>query len=497
MSQICYCDKKYDKMKIRIVIVLFILINVKSFAQVGIGTHTPDPSTVLDITAIDRGVLFPRISLNDVTDASLDGANTAADGLMIYNTNASVTGGDGVGYYMFNGSNWNKILTSDINLNDHDWYIELTTDTPTDINDDIYTMGNVGIGKNNPTASLHIVSVDGITNTGVRSEFSGSDNNQKIGFWSRLTQTGDGVHYGVKNDIGSGDGSHYGSYNGLGGNGNGKHYGTYNFINNSGTEWHYGTYNLLQSAGNGLKYGVFNELRISGSGAQYANYNNFWNLGSGDQYGLYNDYDYTQNVHRKRYGVYNLFNIQGTGTQYGSYSQFQSTGNGEIYGSFNKITNSGTTASHYGVRNEMSGGGVTRTGTNYGVMQLINDSGGTGTQYGVYNNIAGIGSSLKYGSYNFILNTAGGTHYAVYAEAEKTGSWAGYFVGDVYASSKIGIGITAPARSLHISDVMRLEPIGIVPTAPSTGDMYMDDGTNTGGNPKLRVYDGTVWQDLW
>jgi|GEM_PF-5272191 len=62
----------------------------------------------------------------------------------------------------------------------------------------------------------------------------------------------------------------------------------------------------------------------------------------------------------------------------------------------------------------------------------------------------------------------------------------------------LGIGVAIPARTLHVKDVMRLDPQSSSPASPSTGDMYMDDGTNTStGNPKLMVYDGTTWQECW
>ncbi len=36
-----------------------------------------------------------------------------------------------------------------------------------------------------------------------------------------------------------------------------------------------------------------------------------------------------------------------------------------------------------------------------------------------------------------------------------------------------------------------------VPSSPSTGDMYLDDGTNTGsGNPGFRRYTGAAWEDV-
>ena len=46
----------------------------------------------------------------------------------------------------------------------HDWYDAGTTSPPVNINDDIYTNGNVGIGKNNPQTSLDVVGTATITN---------------------------------------------------------------------------------------------------------------------------------------------------------------------------------------------------------------------------------------------------------------------------------------------------------------------------------------------
>ena len=62
---------------------------------------------------------------------------------------------------------------------------------------------------------------------------------------------------------------------------------------------------------------------------------------------------------------------------------------------------------------------------------------------------------------------------------------------------KVGVGTTLPKRKLHLDGIMRLEPLSEEPSDPSTGDIYMDDGTNNGGNPVLRVYDGTEWKNLW
>jgi len=58
-------------------------------------------------------------------------------------------------------------------------------------------------------------------------------------------------------------------------------------------------------------------------------------------------------------------------------------------------------------------------------------------------------------------------------------------------NGNIGINIQ-PKRRLHISDVMRIEPTSAAPLNPSKGDIYFDNTIN-----KLRVYDGTIWQNCW
>jgi hypothetical protein len=94
----------------KITLILIVLFTQFAFSQVGVNTTTPDPSSMLDISAANKGVLVPRVSLNNVTTTQLDGTNTAATGLLIWNTNATTTGGNGVGFYFFNGTQWMPVL---------------------------------------------------------------------------------------------------------------------------------------------------------------------------------------------------------------------------------------------------------------------------------------------------------------------------------------------------------------------------------------------------
>jgi hypothetical protein len=62
-------------------IFLFILIPIMSFAQVGIGTTTPDDSSILDVFSNDKGILIPRVTSNN-----RDGISNPSNGLLLYNS---------------------------------------------------------------------------------------------------------------------------------------------------------------------------------------------------------------------------------------------------------------------------------------------------------------------------------------------------------------------------------------------------------------------------
>lgn len=76
--------------------------------------NAPDISAMLDIVNSSKGVLLPRVSLVSTTDAST--IATPATSLLVYNTNASITGddADGVGFYYNSGTTvapvWTRLV---------------------------------------------------------------------------------------------------------------------------------------------------------------------------------------------------------------------------------------------------------------------------------------------------------------------------------------------------------------------------------------------------
>ncbi|MCF6130617.1 tail fiber domain-containing protein [Flavobacterium sp. AS60] len=79
---------------------IFFLLHVN--AQVGIGTTSPDASSILDITSTDGGLLIPRIGLTSSTDTVT--IASPATSLLVYNT--GLGGLSPAGYYYWNGTSW-------------------------------------------------------------------------------------------------------------------------------------------------------------------------------------------------------------------------------------------------------------------------------------------------------------------------------------------------------------------------------------------------------
>ncbi|PHQ28773.1 hypothetical protein [Leeuwenhoekiella nanhaiensis] len=81
---------------------LVFLIPIYAFSQVGIGTTSPDNSSILDLSSSNRGLLIPRLNL--VATSNTAPVTSPAEGLLVYNlaTVNDVT----PGLYYWNGSLW-------------------------------------------------------------------------------------------------------------------------------------------------------------------------------------------------------------------------------------------------------------------------------------------------------------------------------------------------------------------------------------------------------
>ncbi|MEZ4817172.1 MAG: hypothetical protein R2776_04285 [Flavobacteriaceae bacterium] len=488
-------------------------------AQVGIGTTNPDTSTILDITATDKGVLVPRVNLTDVTNNTTP-VTTPATGLLVWNTNAAVTGGNGTGFYFFNGTQWMPIQQTV--SGDHDFYEEGTTTSPDDINDDQYTMGNLAIGKTTADYPLDILSntsfygssvslggTDDFGRVGYYSNISNSGNiTRQYGFWASLGGSGSSEHGGVYNSLGGvGNGLQIGVYNAISNRGTGHHYGVENFLSGTGTGQqigvrtvitnqsnnpHYGNYSLLSGTGNGNKYGTYNRINNSSGGTHYGVYSEVLKSGSYAGYFLGNVSIGTTTTNNyllptSRGTANQLMQTDGSGNvswvdattvgddDHDFYEEGTSTPpddiNDDQYTMGNLAIGKTTADFPLDIQNSNGGRGVsilldgTTNTTHYGEFIRLEGS-GTGTHNGTEIQMSGSGSGAQLGTINFIDNSGDGLHYGSYNILSGTGigthygNWArlqGAGTGQQYGTY---INIANSGNATHYGEFIRLEGNG-------------------------------------
>ena len=99
-----------------LLLAVVISFNYCAFSQVGIGTATPEPSSILDISSTDKGMLAPRM-----TTVQRIAILSPADGLLVYDITEK-------GFYFYDSSSWvrmpvekrdnHKLIKSEADLSD-------------------------------------------------------------------------------------------------------------------------------------------------------------------------------------------------------------------------------------------------------------------------------------------------------------------------------------------------------------------------------------------
>lgn len=132
---------KFNK-KIVLSVAMIVFALLSSQAQTGIGITNPDNSAQLDVSSDKRGFLMPRVNLVKTTDKS-PAVGTPAKSLMVYNTatNEDVT----PGFYFWDGTKWARIAETAA-IPQEPWLDAATDKEATANTQNIYQMGNVGIG---------------------------------------------------------------------------------------------------------------------------------------------------------------------------------------------------------------------------------------------------------------------------------------------------------------------------------------------------------------
>ncbi len=148
------------------------------------------------------------------------------------------------------------------------------------------------------------------------------------------------------------------------------------------------------------------------------------------------------------------------------------------------VNNSGTIGTGYGSNINVSNkSGASMGQASIGSFYIDNSGTVTGNAYGVW--IGGAGSgSVGGNAYALYLSTpysnVTGDKFALYSDNAD----ASYFAGNV------GFGTKTPARKVHISGVMRLEPQPSAPANGALGDLYV------GTDGKLYFHNGTTWKEV-
>ena len=91
-----------------IILILIYLTITTLNAQVGIGTNTPSNDAMLDISSTNKGLLVPRINLENTTLPNPLSAHVT--GMFIFNL--ATVGDVTPGYYFNDGSKWIRLASN-------------------------------------------------------------------------------------------------------------------------------------------------------------------------------------------------------------------------------------------------------------------------------------------------------------------------------------------------------------------------------------------------
>jgi len=98
------------KLNIKIAVltlIAFVSFNYNAIAQVGIGTLTPDASSMLDLSSTEKGMLAPRM-----TSAERAAIASPANGLLVYDITENA-------FYFFKSSVWTKMDSASVTRSNH------------------------------------------------------------------------------------------------------------------------------------------------------------------------------------------------------------------------------------------------------------------------------------------------------------------------------------------------------------------------------------------
>ena len=421
----------------QILLLTFTLVSLSNFAQVGINTTTPNPSSILDVSSTNKGMLAPRVSLSNINLSTLDGTNVAATGLLIWNTNAATTGGNGIGFYYYDGTIWvplmqtipsftdtddqatdvfsltgntlnlslqnDGVATQTVNLSslqDADWF-EVGGTTPANaITDNIYTSGDVSIGK--------------VTAANGKLDIANSSKANTLVITNNTASSG--IKAGIDISI---------------------------------------TMSDIQGSSSAIKNTIFGlaDFKI-GTNTIFDNNNN----GPNNIYEIASHNTFDSNGIVTAIGTTNLFAATAdAGTLIGLQNLCWGFGISPFNGVYNDIIQDSPSI-QIGLNNDFSNDG---TGNRIGVLNTFTQD-GSGDIFGIDTTISTTGSGDKYGERIVIENSSGGKHYGIYSDVTKSNSYAGYFLGRVALGTTTSNNYILPSSRGSVGEIMRTDGSGNV-----------------------------------
>ncbi len=108
------------------------MLYLPTYAQVGIGTTSPNQSSILDVTSTTQGLLAPRM-----TTIQRNAISTPAEGLLVFDVDL-----DSFYYYDFDSSSWKEILADTIRRDNY-VLVKSEADFPTAVSSTITLNENV------------------------------------------------------------------------------------------------------------------------------------------------------------------------------------------------------------------------------------------------------------------------------------------------------------------------------------------------------------------
>ena len=91
--------------------ILLMQVAAKAQMKIGDNSTTINSASLLELETTNKGLVFPRVSLTNVASSSPLPAGLLT-GTVVYNTNPSVTNGNGTGLYIWGGSVWTWLATN-------------------------------------------------------------------------------------------------------------------------------------------------------------------------------------------------------------------------------------------------------------------------------------------------------------------------------------------------------------------------------------------------